>query len=80
MAWPVAHTLMIEPTECESKKELDYFCQALITIRSEIKDLEQGLSPQDSPLKNAPHVLSEALGEWPYPYSKKTAYLQESGN
>jgi len=73
MSWPVVGTLMIEPTESESKAELDKFCDALISIKKEIQKTEQDLS--FSLLKNAPHILEDALQkEWNYPYSKKEAF------
>ncbi|MDR6227955.1 glycine dehydrogenase [Pseudomonas sp. SORGH_AS199] len=74
MSFPVAGTLMIEPTESESKQELDRFCDAMIAIREEIRALETGtLDPQDNPLKNAPHTARELAGEWTHPYSREQA-------
>ncbi|KTT58360.1 glycine dehydrogenase [Pseudomonas oryzihabitans] len=74
MSFPVAGTLMIEPTESESKQELDRFCDAMIAIRAEISALEDGtLDPQDNPLKNAPHTARELAGEWTHPYSREQA-------
>lgn len=74
MSFPVAGTLMIEPTESESKQELDRFCDAMIAIREEIRALESGtLDPQDNPLKNAPHTARELAGEWTHPYSREQA-------
>ncbi|WP_133860046.1 MULTISPECIES: aminomethyl-transferring glycine dehydrogenase [Pseudomonas] len=74
MSFPVAGTLMIEPTESESKQELDRFCDAMIAIREEIRALEAGtLDPQDNPLKNAPHTARELAGEWTHPYSREQA-------
>ncbi|WP_295465895.1 aminomethyl-transferring glycine dehydrogenase [uncultured Pseudomonas sp.] len=74
MSFPVAGTLMIEPTESESKAELDRFCDAMIAIRDEIRALEAGtLDPQDNPLKNAPHTARELAGEWTHPYSREQA-------
>ncbi len=62
MSFPVAGTLMIEPTESESKAELDRFCDAMIRIREEIRAVERGeLDKEDNPLKNAPHT---AAGAW----------------
>jgi glycine dehydrogenase len=75
MSWPVPGTLMIEPTESESKQELDRFCDALITIRAEIAQIERGEMPQDdNPLKNAPHSI-RAVGsdDWSHPYSRDVA-------
>lgn len=74
MSFPVANTLMIEPTESESKEELDRFCDAMISIRNEIRAIERGESDaQDNPLKNAPHTAQELLGEWPHAYSREQA-------
>ena len=75
MSWPVAGTLMVEPTESESKAELDRFCDAMITIRQEIRDIEEGVMPrEDNPLKGAPHSMA-AVGadEWDHPYSRDVA-------
>ena len=75
MSWPVAGTLMIEPTESESLEELNRFCEAMIGIREEIRAIEEGRSSQDNnPLKNAPHCVDTLIEEWTYPYSKKEAY------
>ena len=75
MSWPVAGTLMIEPTESESLEELNRFCEAMIGIKEEIKAIEEGRSSQDNnPLKNAPHCVDTLIEEWTYPYSKKEAY------
>ncbi|MEE9241238.1 MAG: aminomethyl-transferring glycine dehydrogenase [bacterium] len=75
MSFPVAGTLMIEPTESESKKELDRFCDAMIAIREEVREIEQGRYEKDSNvLKNAPHTMDDlASAEWPYPYSREKA-------
>jgi glycine dehydrogenase len=75
MSFPVPGTLMIEPTESESKAELDRFCDAMIAIREEIRAIEQGkMDRANSPLKNAPHPASVVCGtEWPYPYSREQA-------
>ncbi|MBM91934.1 MAG: glycine dehydrogenase (aminomethyl-transferring) [Phycisphaerae bacterium] len=75
MSWPVPGTLMIEPTESESKGELDRFCDALITIRAEIAQIERGEMPKDdNPLKNAPHSV-KAIGsdDWSHPYTRDVA-------
>jgi glycine cleavage system P protein (glycine dehydrogenase) len=75
MSWPVPGTLMVEPTESESKAELDRFCDALITIRNEIRDIEEGKMPKDdNPLKGAPHSIA-AIGsdEWTHPYTRDVA-------
>ncbi len=59
MSFPVAGTLMIEPTESESKAELDRFCDAMIAIREEIREIEEGKAPRDNNvLKNAPHTAA----------------------
>ena len=75
MSWPVAGTLMIEPTESESRAELDRFCDAMIAIRHEISDIEAGvLDMADNPLKNAPHTAREVMAEvWPHGYSRGRA-------
>jgi glycine dehydrogenase len=74
MSFPVAGTLMIEPTESESKEELDRFCDAMIKIREEIRAVENGaLDKEDNPLKNAPHTAAEIVGEWTHPYSREQA-------
>ncbi|RVE47093.1 hypothetical protein evm_008277 [Chilo suppressalis] len=75
MSWPVAGTLMIEPTESEDLQELDRFCEALITIRKEIKDIEDGLIDKRlNPLKMAPHTQAEVISEdWNRPYSREQA-------
>ena len=75
MSWPVAGTLMIEPTESESLEELNRFCDAMIGIRDEIKKIENGeFDPTNNPLKNAPHCVDSLIEEWNYPYTKKLAY------
>ncbi|WP_137817807.1 aminomethyl-transferring glycine dehydrogenase [Pseudomonas sp. 2FG] len=74
MSFPVAGTLMIEPTESEAKEELDRFCDAMIRIREEIRAVETGeLDPEDNPLKNAPHTAAELVGDWTHPYSRELA-------
>lgn len=75
VSFPVAGTLMIEPTESESQAELDRFCDALIAIRQEITEIEEGNYPQDSNvLVNAPHTLKVAMQEnWSLPYSREKA-------
>jgi glycine dehydrogenase len=75
MSWPVANTLMIEPTESESKEELDRFIDALISIRKEIKAVESGKSPKEgNVLKMAPHTHKDLLiGEWDRPYTREQA-------
>ena len=81
MSWPVAGTLMIEPTESESRAELDRFCDAMISIRKEISDIETGaLDKNDNMLKNAPHTAEEMAGdEWTHSYSRiRAAYPVKS--
>ncbi|NNF58377.1 MAG: aminomethyl-transferring glycine dehydrogenase [Rhodothermaceae bacterium] len=75
MSWPVAGTLMIEPTESESKAELDRFCDAMIAIRSEIQEIELGtIDPEDNVLKNAPHTATHVIAdEWTHPYTREQA-------
>jgi glycine dehydrogenase len=75
VSFPVAGTLMIEPTESESKAELDRFCEALIAIRGEIRDIEAGvLDKQDNPLKNAPHTADVVVSDsWNRAYSREQA-------
>ncbi len=74
MSFPVAGTLMIEPTESESKAELDRFCDAMICIREEIRAVENGtLDKDDNPLKNAPHTAAELVGEWAHAYTREQA-------
>ncbi len=75
MSFPVAGTLMIEPTESESKAELDRFCDAMIRIRAEIRAVEDGRWPKtDNPLVNAPHGAAELLAEhWAHPYTRAEA-------
>jgi glycine dehydrogenase len=75
MSWPVAGTLMIEPTESESKAELDRFCDAMIAIHSEIKAIESGkMDKSNNPLKNAPHTaLAVVADQWDRPYSREQA-------
>jgi glycine dehydrogenase len=75
MSFPVAGTLMIEPTESESKEELDRFCDALIQIREEIRAIETGKAdPKDNVLKNAPHTASAITSSaWSHPYTREEA-------
>ncbi|KAK5102453.1 glycine decarboxylase subunit P [Exophiala xenobiotica] len=75
MSWPIANTLMIEPTESESKEELDRFCDAFIAIRKEIKDIEDGKVPKENNLlKNAPHTQEDLLrADWDRPYTREQA-------
>jgi glycine dehydrogenase len=75
MSWPVPGTLMIEPTESESRAELDRFCDAMIAIREEIRAIEQGKAHKtDNVLKNAPHTAAALLSsDWKHPYSREEA-------
>ncbi len=75
MSWPVAGTLMVEPTESEPKAELDRFIDAMIAIRAEIRAVEQGrMDKADNPLKNAPHTAAEIAAEdWTHPYTREQA-------
>lgn len=72
MSWPVSGTLMVEPTESETKAELDRFCDAMLAIRSEIAEIEAGrMDPTNNPLKNAPHTSNDLIGDWDRPYSRE---------
>ncbi|XP_017786858.1 PREDICTED: glycine dehydrogenase (decarboxylating), mitochondrial [Nicrophorus vespilloides] len=75
MSWPVAGTLMIEPTESEDKQELDKFCDALISIREEIKEIEEGkMDIRINPLKMAPHTQEVVINStWERPYTREKA-------
>lgn len=74
MSFPVAGTLMVEPTESESKVELDRFIDAMLSIREEINRVASGEWPkEDNPLVNAPHVQGELVAEWTHPYSREIA-------
>ena len=75
MSWPVPGTMMIEPTESESKDELDRFCEAMISIKNEIDNVEDGkIDKQNNPLKNAPHTAEYSLSSsWDHPYSRNDA-------
>ncbi|MCA8868915.1 MAG: aminomethyl-transferring glycine dehydrogenase [Rhodobacteraceae bacterium] len=74
MSFPVAGTLMIEPTESETKAELDRFCDAMLAIRQEALDIEEGrIDPENNPLKNAPHTVEDLIGDWDRPYSREQA-------
>jgi glycine dehydrogenase len=75
MSWPVPGTLMIEPTESESKAELDRFCDALIRIREEIRAIEEGNADRtDNPLKHAPHTIAAvSANEWDHKYPREQA-------
>ena len=72
MSWPVAGTLMVEPTESETKAELDRFCDAMLAIREEIRAIEEGkIDAENNPLKNAPHTMEDLVKEWDRPYSRE---------
>ncbi len=72
MSWPVAGTLMIEPTESETKAEIDRFCDAMLAIREEARAIEEGRADKDNnPLKNAPHTVEDLVGEWDRPYTRE---------
>jgi glycine dehydrogenase len=75
MSFPIAGTLMVEPTESESKPELDRFCDAMIAIREEIRAIEEARMPRDdNPLKHAPHTAAAVTAtEWRHPYSREQA-------
>ncbi|KAM5298419.1 glycine dehydrogenase (decarboxylating), mitochondrial [Ctenodactylus gundi] len=75
MSWPVAGTLMVEPTESEDKAELDRFCDSMISIRQEIADIEEGrIDPRINPLKMSPHSLTcVTSSHWDRPYSREVA-------
>jgi glycine dehydrogenase len=75
MSFPVAATMMIEPTESEPKAELDRFCDALIAIREEVREVEQGrVAADDSPLRHAPHTAEVVAADaWSHPYSRERA-------
>ncbi|NKX43133.1 aminomethyl-transferring glycine dehydrogenase [Roseicyclus persicicus] len=72
MSWPVAGTLMVEPTESETKAELDRFCDAMLAIREEIREVEEGrMAIEASPLRNAPHTMEDLIRDWDRPYSRE---------
>lgn len=75
MSWPVVGTIMVEPTESESRSELDRFCDALLAIRAEIEEIADGtLDADDNPLKNAPHTMAVVTAEeWSHPYPRERA-------
>eukprot|EP00658_Telonema_sp_P-2_P022387 TRINITY_DN18947_c0_g1_i11.p1 TRINITY_DN18947_c0_g1~~TRINITY_DN18947_c0_g1_i11.p1 ORF type:complete len:290 (-),score=84.68 TRINITY_DN18947_c0_g1_i11:68-937(-) len=75
MSWPVTGTLMVEPTESEPKAEIDRYIDALLSIRQEIQDVEDGLMPADNnPVVNSPHSLTKIVQEeWDHPYSRDQA-------
>ena len=81
MSWPVTGTLMVEPTESESKAELDRFCDAMIAIRTEIQEIELGTADaDDNVLKMAPHTVAEVTAdEWAHPYTRQQAAFPVEG-
>jgi glycine dehydrogenase len=80
MSFPVADTLMIEPTESEGKREIDRFCDALISIRNEIREVEEGKADKvDNVLKNAPHIHRKLFADWTHSYTKDKAFFPLKG-
>jgi len=76
VSFPVAGTLMVEPTESEDLAEIDRFCDAMIAIRGEIDRVEAGEWPmEDSPLRNAPHTAAMIAGDWPFGYRRDEAFF-----
>ena len=76
MSFPVADTLMLEPTESECKRELDRYCDAMISIAGEIAAVESGkMDKTDNPLKNAPHTHKLLFGDWQHSYTREQAYF-----
>jgi glycine dehydrogenase len=74
MSWPVAGTLMIEPTESEPQAELDRFCAAMLAIAEEARAIEDGrMDRENNPLKHAPHTVEDLVGDWDRPYSREQA-------
>jgi glycine dehydrogenase len=74
MSFPVAGTLMVEPTESEDLAELERFCAAMIAIKQEIDKVGAGLWPaDDNPLHNAPHTAASVAGKWNHPYTREEA-------
>jgi glycine dehydrogenase len=80
MSFPVPGTLMIEPTESEPLAEIDRFCEAMLTIREEIRAIERGQAdPADNALKNAPHTAADLAADWPHGYSREQAAFPVPG-
>ncbi len=74
MSWPVAGTLMVEPTESETKAEIDRFCDAMIAIRDEVRAIERGeITVEASPLRHAPHTVEDLVSEWTRAYTREQA-------
>ncbi|GAA1086313.1 aminomethyl-transferring glycine dehydrogenase [Kitasatospora arboriphila] len=81
MSFPVAGTLMIEPTESEDLHEIDRFCEAMIQIRAEIEKVGSGeWAAEDNPLRNAPHTAAELAGDWQHPYTREEAVFPAGVN
>ncbi|WP_030269495.1 aminomethyl-transferring glycine dehydrogenase [Streptomyces sp. NRRL B-24484] len=81
MSFPVAGTLMIEPTESEDLHEIDRFCEAMIQIRAEIEKVGSGeWSGEDNPLRNAPHTAANLAGDWQHPYTREEAVFPAGVN
>ena len=81
MSWPVPETMMIEPTESEAKAEIDRFCDAMIKIREEIRQIETGEADRDdNPLKRAPHTPDLLMADWTRPYSREAAFTPLGGD
>lgn len=79
ISFPVVDTLMIEPTESEDKNEIDRFCDALMSIRQEIEEIETGIADkQNNVIKNAPHTHHLLLTEWTLPYTKARAFFPDN--
>ena len=81
VAFPVHGTLMVEPTESEPLSELDRFCEAMLQIREEIREIEQGLADKsNNVIKNAPHTVEMLLSDgWELPYSRQKAAFPVEG-
>ena len=72
MSWPVSGTLMVEPTESETRAEIDRFCDAMLAIREEIRAVEAGdIAAEESPLRRAPHTVEDLVADWDRPYSRE---------
>lgn len=79
MSFPVVDTLMIEPTESESREELDRFCDAMISIHDELQAIARGeITAERSPLRGAPHTAVEIAGDWPHEYSREQAVFPQA--
>lgn len=74
MSWPVIGTLMVEPTESETKAEIDRFCDSMLAIHEEASAIADGQADKDNnALKNAPHTVEDLIGDWNRPYSREEA-------